>query len=493
MNLDSALSIATGGLANINRQMAIVSQNVANASTPGYAAEIATQTSLTADGEGLGVRSGPAIRNLDTTLQAELFTQNATVAGVQTRQTALATIDAVQGTPGQGNDIASLLGRLQDQFSNLLSNPDSAPQQSQVVGAAKTLAQGINALSEAYSSQRQTAQDNIVTEVSALNATLGNIGSLSTKIIALKAGGQSTADLENQRDAALGDLSQLLDIKVLGQPNGDLLIATTAGAVLPIHGVASPFATADVNVQPSTYYPGGGIGGIIRGGIDVTAQLRGGRIGANIALRDTTLPTDQAELDEFAQNLASRSAATGLTLFTQPDGTLPVNTAPPVQNGYVGFAGTIQVNPAVQTTPSRVRDGDSPPAVPLAGSTGIIQGMLTYAFGPGQPSGAAWPSRSSGLGQAGNLSAPYAPPPTLGGIASTMLATQAQASAAATTQADTEQAVQTTFASKLSAQSGVNMDTEMAHMIQLQNAYGANARVMSAVQAMFTQLLQSIA
>ncbi len=53
--------------------------------------------------------------------------------------------------------------------------------------------------------------------------------------------------------------------------------------------------------------------------------------------------------------------------------------------------------------------------------------------------------------------------------------------------------MQTTLASKLSAQSGVNMDTEMSHMIQLQNAYGANAKIISAVQAMWTQLLQSVA
>src|ERR1700688_458295 len=98
MSLDGALSIATGGLANVNRQMALVSQNVANASTPGYAAEVGTQTSLTADGVGLGVHSGPAIRNLDTALQTELFSQNATVAGLQTRQTALTSIDAAQGT-----------------------------------------------------------------------------------------------------------------------------------------------------------------------------------------------------------------------------------------------------------------------------------------------------------------------------------------------------------------------------------------------------------
>src|SRR6478609_4773858 len=121
INLDAALSIASGGLANVNRHMAIVSQNVANAGTPGYAAEIGTQWSLTADGAGLGVHTGPAIRNLDTSLQAELFSQNATVAGLQTQQTALQSIDAVMGTPGQGGDIASLLGQLQDQFSTLLN------------------------------------------------------------------------------------------------------------------------------------------------------------------------------------------------------------------------------------------------------------------------------------------------------------------------------------------------------------------------------------
>ena len=487
MRLDGALSIATGGLANVNRQMAIVSQNVANASTPGYAAEIATQTSVTADGEGLGVRSGPAIRNLDTLLQAELFSQNATVAGLQTQQTALAAIDAVQGTPGQGNDIASLLGKLQDQFSILLNNPDSAPQQSQVVSTAATLAQGINTLSNAYVTQRQTAEDNLVTEVATLNATLGTIGDLSNKIVTLKVGGQSTADLENQRDAALANLSQLLDIKVLGQPNGDLLIATTSGVVLPIHE-ANPFTANGVNVQPDAYYPGGGITGIMLGGADVTGALRGGRIGANLTLRDTTLPTDQAELDEFAQNLATRFNDYGLTLFTQPDGTLPSNLPPPAQNGYVGFAGNIQVNPAVQAHPAMVRDGDVPPVPARAGYTDIINAVLNTVLGSSPP----LVSQVAGLGQGGNLRAPYVSPATLGQLAATMLATQAQQSAAVTAQADTEQAVQTKLASKLSEQSGVNMDTEMSHMIQLQNAYGANAKIIAAVQAMWTALLQAV-
>lgn len=502
MNLDSALSIATGGLANVNRQMAVVSQNVANASTPGYAAEIATQWSLTADGQGLGVHSGPTIRNLDTVLQGELFSQNATVAGLQTQQTALQAIDAVAGTPGQGTDIASLLGKVQDQFSTLLNNPDSAPQQSEVVSTAVTLAQGINDLSNAYTTQRQTAEDNIGTELATLNTTLGTIGWLSNKIISLKASGLSAADLENQRDAALADLSQLLDVKALEQPNGDLLVATTAGLVLPIHGAANPFAMIGANVQPGTFYPGGGINRITLGGADVTSQLRGGKIGANITLRDTTLPTWQAELDEFAQNLASRFEGQDLRLFSDPTGgpvpqpnpPLPP-PAPAVQANYVGFASIIQVNPQVQADPSLVRDGTVNPPTGQAGYTGIIQDVLNYTFGPDQGAGGPqWPaSNTSSLGPNGTLNAPYTAPLTIAGIASTVLATQAQQSATISTQADTEQAVQTTLASKLSAQSGVNMDTEMAHMIQLQNAYAANAKIIAAVQTMWTQLLQSVA
>jgi len=39
---------------------------------------------------------------------------------------------------------------------------------------------------------------------------------------------------------------------------------------------------------------------------------------------------------------------------------------------------------------------------------------------------------------------------------------------------------------KLSSTSGVNIDEEMAHLLALQNAYSANARVMSTVKDMYT-------
>jgi flagellar hook-associated protein 1 FlgK len=42
----------------------------------------------------------------------------------------------------------------------------------------------------------------------------------------------------------------------------------------------------------------------------------------------------------------------------------------------------------------------------------------------------------------------------------------------------------------MNSTSGVNIDTEMANLISLQNSYAANAHVMSVVQSMMTSLLQ---
>ena len=44
----------------------------------------------------------------------------------------------------------------------------------------------------------------------------------------------------------------------------------------------------------------------------------------------------------------------------------------------------------------------------------------------------------------------------------------------------------------MNSTSGVNIDEEMAHLLALQNAYSANARVMSTVKDMYTALLQAM-
>src|SRR6185312_4959269 len=139
------------------------------------------------------------------------------------------------------------------------------------------------------------------------------------------------------------------------------------------------------------------------------------------------------------------------------------------------------------------RDGTAAPPTGLAGYNTVIENVLDYTFGSEQSPGIPQPpSHTTGLGPGGTLNAPYTAPPTIGSIAATLVAAQAQASASTSSQLSTEQAVQTTLANKLAIGSGVSMDTEMSNMIVLQDAYSANARVLTTVQAMWSQLLNSV-
>ena len=489
MALNSALSIANSGLANINAQFAILSQNVANASTPGYAAEVGTQQSLVAGGLGFGVRTGPATLNIDRVLQASVQQQNTTVTGLQTTQTALQSIDSVLGTPGSGYDVGSLLGKLQDSFSTLLTDPSSQPQQSATVAAASNLAQGINTLSAAYAAQTQAAQTDLQSAVKALNATLGTIGQLNTQIADLKASGQSTADAENQRNAAVQTVSSMMQVSTAEQPNGMLQVFTSSGLDIPLDGSGVNFSVDQTGTT------------ITMNNTAVTKYMAGGRIGADLTLLRQTLPTDQAELDEFSYNLANRFANQGLALFTDGSGNVPTAEGSPTQANYIGFANAIQVNPAVTATPSLVRDGttsiaNSPYGIsdftpnPSDGPTGfttLISNVLTGTFGTNGPAIA-----TTGLGADGTLNAPFGATTTLAAYATNMVSAQAQQSAAVSSNLGTQQALQTSLSAKLTSSSGVNMDTEMSQMLTLQSAYQVNAKIVATIQSMFNQLLQAI-
>jgi flagellar hook-associated protein 1 FlgK len=507
MSLNGALMIASGGLANITRQMAVVSNNVANAATPDYAREVATQISATASGQGMGVFSGPVVREIDLQLQKEVFLQTATVSELQTRQTALQGIDSLQGTPGQGADLASILGKLEDSFTSLQADPSSSAAQSQVVSAAGMLAAKVNTLGNSYVAARQNAQENVTFGLARLNAAIDTVSSLTSKIVALKGQGASTADLENQRDTSLRTMSSLVKVSFINQADGGLIAATTGGLAITLKTPAPQLTMAQASASPQTYYPGGGIQPIMLNGADVTRSLNGGSIGAAIELRDKTMPGYLSQLDEFSHSLSTRFSSQGLQLFNIPTGGVSTVTPSPVQNGYIGYSTMIAVDRSVQTNPAAVRDGNVSVAGAAAGASaftpnpangpasfgGMISRVLSYSFGASIQLGVLQGAVNvAGLGPQGNLSAPFAAPQTLAGFATVLVAAQSLDTVHVAAKLDNEQAVQAALTVRVTSASGVSTDAELARMVGLQNAYGANARIISAAQAMWTQLLNAV-
>jgi flagellar hook-associated protein 1 len=143
-----------------------------------------------------------------------------------------------------------------------------------------------------------------------------------------------------------------------------------------------------------------------------------------------------------------------------------------------GLAGRISVNPAVVADPSKLSIYSTSPPTPAGDNTrsDFLFKQLTsstFSYSP-----------STGLGSAAQ--------PFKGSITSYLQQFISQQGNAATVATQLQQGVVvSTLQQKFDSTSSVNIDTEMANLIQVQNTYAANAHIMSVVQSMMQSLLQA--
>jgi len=526
MSLDGAIGISTSGLRSISAQLRTVSNNVANAEVPGYTRKVLPTRALSADGIGIGVGIEQPVRITEAALQRAVWAREASFAAADARATILAPIETLHGRPENGDSLAGLVGRVQESFINLAADPASASLQVEAVAGADTLASRIREMASAVTSARNRAQDLLVAGTAEANRLLAEAGTLSREIIRLRNEVQGSAELEDRRDAIIGELSALLDVRVVLKESGEMQVFTRGGLAVPLVGNA--FATRGAELGPGAFYdPAGGavppltlFDPVAAGGaIDITRGQLGGRLGALLGLRDETLPRFTAELDEFAQKLARRFEQQGLRLFTDAAGNVPHEGGAVPQARYIGFSSEIRVFALVQGNPRLVRDGTheipagfpgfpatrevQPPygdpftPNPAGGPQGfdaLIRRVLDHTFGatigigrPHEPQFLA-----NGLGPTGRLSSPIPAAATLGSFAAALVSSQTAEHAAAKASADGERATRDLLSNRYADAVGVDLDAEMALLVQLQNAYQANARVLTTVQAVWDALLNSV-
>jgi flagellar hook-associated protein 1 FlgK len=503
MSLDAALISATSGLRHVSRGLANASENVAKADVDGYTRK---QVSAEALVNG-GVRSLEPTRDVDLVLRAEAMSARSQASAAAVRDAALAVISRLHGSPEDGTSIGGLISALGDQFTQLQGVPSDVGRQQAALGAAADIVQRFNSIGEGITDARQAAQDGIVTDVAAANTLLQQIARADIAVRNEIAAGRSGAEFADQRDTAIAKLSGIMELTPAYGSDGGVSLLLPGGKMLPLDPEGSPLSVANATVGPEAYYgPGGSLPGVMLNGSDITASLRGGSLGERIALRDGTLPRMQAELDLAAGVLAERLSEQGLTLFVAADGTsVPDTTA--YTGTVVGFAQTMRVNPDVLREPRLLRDGTHDVTATAGGATAftrnpvggpasfttLLDRITRFSFGEEVAAGVAHGAiPTAGLGPDQRLSSAFQPPARIADYASAVVGAQASDAAAASARAAETASLQGHLDTMVQQREGVDVDTEMAAMIQLQNAYAANARVLSAVQGMWDALLSAV-
>ncbi|WP_291848212.1 flagellar hook-associated protein FlgK [Bradyrhizobium sp.] len=253
-------------------------------------------------------------------------------------------------------------------------------------------------------------------------------------------------------------------------------------SVLPLSNVA----TLDPNDEVLGINFAGGMASVVaqlNAALGASADLQfSNPSGSTLRVLDDGAPNQSdvlaASVTKTMSSLTSGNVQ--LPLFTDNGG---LYTGALTANGsqQTGLAGRISVNVGLIGDPSRMIVFSTSPltgAGDSARSDFVLNQLQSgnYRYSP-----------QTGIGTA---SAPFTG--TLTNFAKQFISQQGEAASIAKQLADGQGVVLNTLQNKVSEASGVNIDDEMAHLLALQNAYSANARVMSSIKQMFDTLIQSI-
>ncbi|SEH58659.1 flagellar hook-associated protein FlgK [Tardiphaga sp. OK245] len=356
MSLEIARSIAVSSLMTSQVQISVASSNISNADTTGYTVKTANQVATTSGGAGTGVSITGITSSVDKLLFKSLISATSEFGAANTNNDYLNRLQALYGsTTGAedtGTSIANTLASLESAISSLAGTTSSASLQANVMSALDNLASQLRETSSGIQQLRGTADAAISSDVDQVNASLQAIASLNAQIKQAAAAGQSTGDLEDQRNVALQTVASKMNISYFISSTGDMQVYTASGQTLVDNSAHLFSFTAASSVTANASYSAGsssGLSGISVNGVDVTAQITSGEIGSLLSLRDSVLPAAQSQLDQLANTLADTLNAASNQGTSLPPPTTLTGTTTVTAATALDATGTVRIAVADQS------------------------------------------------------------------------------------------------------------------------------------------------
>lgn len=357
MSLSLSLNTAVSSLRVIETQLAVTSSNIANADSATYtrkSVDVETNTS----GVSSGVTSNGIISKTNSYL-LQSISEAASADGYETTNSDyLSTVEqsfgSISSSDSNGTGLTTMLSDLSSTLDDLVTTPDSDALKIEVVSDLEEISGTLQDVSNTVQDLRSQADQEIETTVDQINTLLSNIDGLNDQIIAADAAGQSTADLEDVRTAALQELSGLVDISYYAASDGSVKVFTGAGQTLLDVTVHEVSYSGAASVDADTSYETGGFEAISVNGVDITETVTSGKLKALIEQRDETLPNTQEALDTVASALIE----TVNDVYNQATSDSVINTLTGAETvaGTDAFSGSGSVRIAVVSAEGTVQD-----------------------------------------------------------------------------------------------------------------------------------------
>ena len=363
MSVSSIISIGQRALAANFAALQTTGHNIANANTAGYSRQ--TVDLETSGGQytgagffGKGVDIATVTRAHSDFLTREAATSRAVASADQARSDQLQALEAVFPT-GQGG-IGYAAGSVFNAFVDVANKPQDLSARSVALARIGDLAQQFHTASDQLDQLQSGVTVDLKAAVASVNALTQKIANLNHQIANSRGTGQPPNDLLDQRDTAINDLSQYLQLSTVAADDGSVSVFMSGGQKLVLGGQATTLAAVQDQYDPSKVQLGITESGSTRA--FPPGFVTGGSIAGLLQFQDTDLRDARNLLGQMAVSISGRlnaQQALGLDLGTPPGSGAPLLDAgaPQVQpssnNAQAGGVPVASyVNGAGQRVPS---------------------------------------------------------------------------------------------------------------------------------------------
>jgi len=452
--LNDVLNSARSALIAQQFALATTSNNVANASTPGYSRQRvdfqpAPSTPTNAGLLGTGVVASQIGRVRERFLDQQVWGSSDTSGKASTEQTILSQVEAAVNEPSDAG-LSETLNGLFNALQGLSSQPEEQAARDNVVEQGQLVAQSFRNISANITQLRGDLVNDVQSKISNINELTGEISDLDVQIANASSQGMDPSSLEDRRDSKIDSLASLVKVNVVDNADGSSTVSIGGTIVASKTGAVTLTASAT--------------GGQIQVFADHSTQptsVTSGELGADIECYNTTLPGYLTKLDATANALISRMNALHASGFGIDN---------PPTTGLAFFTGSsatdIAVNPVLVADSNKV-------AASADGSTGDNAVALQMA----------------NVQNEANMNGGTT---TISQYYNTLVSSIGTAINAAQNTSTNQQLVLTQLQNQRTSVSGVSIDEEMTNLIQFQQAYDAASKVVSVVDQLFQSVIQMV-
>lgn len=234
------LGIGTSGVMAQQRLLQTTSNNIVNVNSQGYVRE---RTLIYTNANGLGTGDMLTERVINAYAQGEVRRDTSAFYASSTRYQQLANTDTLLGDTS--NSVGAAISSYFEGFHTANEAPADISGRKTTLSQLSGMVNRFHTLSAQLDKQTDTINTTIEDEAKRVNSLINSINDLNQAIIRTQGTPEENLMLFDQRDEAIRQLSEKMEIRTVPQDNGSMLVNMSTGHSLVLNG-----SVAQLSVVP---------------------------------------------------------------------------------------------------------------------------------------------------------------------------------------------------------------------------------------------------